>query len=212
MITSRWKRQIAERIEISNQENITEKENYTYLGILKAVTIKKVDIYIKKTNKQKNKTMKSKYLRITKNLIGSKLYSRNIIKRIKISAVFIVRYSEFFHTSWSLSLGQMNRLGYCQKKKKKKKITCRKVNCPTQADCSTQADYRVKLKEREKSVKFLDFVRELNKRLKMKVTVILIVLGTLETIPKGFVKGLQYLEIKEYLENIWSARILKRPL
>ena len=50
----------------------------------------------------------------------------------------------------------------------------------------------------------------------MKVTVILIVIGALGTIPKGLVKGLGDLETREYkwktIALLRSARILRRVL
>ena len=53
----------------------------------------------------------------------------------------------------------------------------------------------VKLKETEKKDKFLDLARELKKLWNMKATVIPIVIGALGTDTKGFVKGLEDLEI-----------------
>ena len=58
------------------------------------------------------------------------------------------------------------------------------------------ADYRVKLKESEKRDKYLDLARELKKTVNMKVTVIPIVSGALGTVTKGFVQGLEDLEIR----------------
>ena len=51
------------------------------------------------------------------------------------------------------------------------------------------ADHRVKLKGSEKKDKYLDLARELKKKLSnMKVTVISIVIGVLDTVTEGLVK------------------------
>ena len=76
----------------------------------------------------------------------------------------------------------------------------------------------VKLKESEKRDKYLDLVRELKKLWNMKMTVILIVIGALGTITKGFIQVLGDLEIKGRVEIIQatallrSTRILRRVL
>ena len=83
-------------------------------------------------------------------------------------------------------------------------------------DLAILADYRVKIKENEKRVKYLDLGRELKKLWNRKVTVIPTVTGVLRKIPKGLVKELEELEIKGQAENIHpllrSARILRRVL
>ena len=48
-----------------------------------------------------------------------------------------------------------------------------------------QVDHGVKRKERKKINNYLDLARELKKQWSMKVMVILIVIGTLGTVPKG---------------------------
>ena len=53
----------------------------------------------------------------------------------------------------------------------------------------------MKVKESEKTNKYLDLVRELKKLWNIKVTVIPIVVGTLGIIPKGLEKRLGELEI-----------------
>ena len=79
------------------------------------------------------------------------------------------------------------------------------------------ADHRIKLKENKKD-KYLDFAKELKKLRDMKVTIIPIVIGALDTIPKGLVQGLEELEIRERVETIQTiallrlARILSRVL
>ena len=78
---------------------------------------------------------------------------------------------------------------------------------------------RFKIKENEKRENYLDFSRELKKKLgNMKMMVIPIVIGSLETIPKGLEIGLEDLEIRGRAETIEttallrSARILRRVL
>ena len=76
----------------------------------------------------------------------------------------------------------------------------------------------MKLKEGEKNDKYLDFAWELKKLWNMKVTVIPIVTGTLGTVPKGLIQGLEDLEIRAQVETIQttalmrSAKILRRVL
>ena len=55
--------------------------------------------------------------------------------------------------------------------------------------------HRVKLKESEKRDKYLGLTWELKKLWNMKVTVILIVIGALDTVTKGLVERLENLEI-----------------
>ena len=71
------KRHLTDGMELRNQDKIRtlgEKETYKYLGILEADTIKQVEM------KEK---IKKKYLRRTRKLLETKLYSRNLIKGIK---------------------------------------------------------------------------------------------------------------------------------
>ena len=80
------------------------------------------------------------------------------------------------------------------------------------------ADHRVKLKESEKRDEYPDLAWELRKLLYMKVTIMPIVIGTLSTVPKEVLKGLENLEIRGQMETIQttalliSARILRRVL
>ena len=55
-------------------------------------------------------------------------------------------------------------------------------------DFAVPADHRVKLNESEKRYKYLDFARELKKLWNMKVIVIPIVIGALDTVTKGMVQ------------------------
>ena len=64
------------------------------------------------------------------------------------------------------------------------------------------ADHRINLKECEKKDKYLDLARELKKLWNMKLTIALIVIGTLGTITKGLLKGLEDLEVGRRVETI----------
>ena len=74
-------------IELPNQDKIrtlAENENYKYLRILEADTIKQVEM----TDK-----IQKEYLRRTRKLLETKLSSRNLIKGINTWAVPLVKYS-----------------------------------------------------------------------------------------------------------------------
>ena len=94
----------------------------------------------------------------------------------------------------------------------KKKRICKIV------DFAFPVDHRIILKESEKKDKYLDLARELKKLWNMKVTIVPIVIGALETINKGLLKGLEDLEVSEWIETIQTtallrtARILRRVL
>ena len=72
-----------------------------------------------------------------------------------------------------------------KKEKKETKRTCRIV------DFAVPADHRIKLKENKKRDKYVDLARELENLWNMKVTVVLIVMVSVGTIPKGLAKGLK---------------------
>ena len=101
-----------------------------------------------------------------------------------------------------------------KKKKRKKKRTCWIV------DFAVPADHSVRLKESERKEKYVDLARELkkNKLWNMKVTFIPIVIGTISTVTKWWVKGFEDLEIRGRVETIQttvllrSARIPRRVL
>ena len=85
MKSGKWR--LADGVELPNQVKIRtlgEKETYKYLGILEADTIKQVEI------KEK---IKKEYLRRTRKLLKTKLYSRNLIKGINIWTVPLIKYS-----------------------------------------------------------------------------------------------------------------------
>ena len=83
----------------------------------------------------------------------------------------------FQGTNGSPKLGQTSR--YYNNEKKKKKRTCRIV------EFDVPAKHRMKIKECEKTAKYLDLARELKKLWNMKVTIIPIVSGPLGTVTKG---------------------------
>ena len=85
-------------------------------------------------------------------------------------------------------------------------------------DFAVQVDHRVKLKECEMRDKYLHLTKELKKLYNIKVTIIPIVVGALGGVTKGFVQGLENLEIRGRVETVQitallrSARILRRVL
>ena len=85
-------------------------------------------------------------------------------------------------------------LWWAQKKSKKTK----KENLPNNELCCT-VEPSVKFKESEKKKrerdKYLNPARELERRWKMKVTVIPLVIGVLGTIHKSLIKGVEDLKI-----------------
>ena len=95
---------------------------------------------------------------------------------------------------------------------KKRKRICKIV------DFAVPADHRINQKESEKKDKYLDFARELKKLWNMKVTIVSIMIGALDTITKGLLKGLEDLEFGGRIETIQTtallrtARILRRIL
>ena len=76
-------------------------------------------------------------------------------------------------------------------------------------DFAVPADHRINLKEREKKDKYLDLAREIKKLLNMKVTIVPIVIGTLGTVTKGLLKGLEDLEIGGRVETIQTTALLR---
>ena len=81
-----WQQHMTEEVKLPNKVVIRmlgEKETYKYLGILKADTIKQVEM------KEK---IKKESLRRTRKLLETKLYSRNLVKGINTWAVHLIRY------------------------------------------------------------------------------------------------------------------------
>ena len=64
------------------------------------------------------------------------------------------------------------------------------------------------LKESEKKDKYLDLARGLKKLWNMKVTIVPIVVGAFGTITKGFLKGLEDLEVGGRVETIQTTALL----
>ena len=90
-------------MEQSNHNKIRtlgENETYKYLGILKAGTIKQVQMKDK---------IRKEYLRRTRKLFETKLSSRNLIKGINTWAVLLVRYSGPFLEWTRDELNQMDQ-------------------------------------------------------------------------------------------------------
>ena len=85
-------------------------------------------------------------------------------------------------------------------------------------DFTIPVDHWVKPKEREKRDIYLGLARELEKLWDMKMTVILTVIGALDTVAKGLVQRLEDVEIRGRAETIQttalsrSARILRKVL
>ena len=94
----------------------------------------------------------------------------------------------------------------------KKKRICKIV------DFAVPAENRINLKECEKKDKCLDLPKEWKKLWNMRVTIVPIVIGAFGTITKGLLKGLEDLEVGEWVETIQmtallrTARILRRVL
>ena len=78
----------------------------------------------------------------------------------------------------------------------KNKRTCHRVDF---------TDHRVKLKENEKIIKYLDLAWELKKLENMKVTVIPIIAGVLGTVYIGLENRLEKLEISGKVEIIQTS-------
>ena len=74
-------------------------------------------------------------------------------------------------------------------------------------DFAVSADHGVKLKESEKRDKYPDLARELKKLWNMKVTVMPIIIGALDTVTDGLVQGLEDLKIRERVETIQTIDI-----
>ena len=93
---------LANGMELPNQDKIKtlgEKENYKFLGISEADTIKQVEI----------KKIKKEYLRGTRKLHETKLCWRNLIKRVNTLAVPLVRYTGPF-LKWTIEEAQNNAI------------------------------------------------------------------------------------------------------
>ena len=82
-------------------------------------------------------------------------------------------------------------------------------------DFAVPTDLKINLKEGGKRIKYLDLARDLKKLRNIKVTMIPSVIGVLDTVTTGLVKGLEDLKIRGRVGTIQIsalARILKRVL
>ena len=76
LVMKSGKRHITEGAELPNQvviRTLGEKENYKYLGLLEANTIKQ---------QERKEIIEKEYLRRARKLLETKLYSRNLVKGI----------------------------------------------------------------------------------------------------------------------------------
>ena len=85
-------------------------------------------------------------------------------------------------------------------------------------DFAVPADHRINLKESEKKDKYLHLARETKNLWNMKEKIVPILIGVIGTLTKGFLKGLEDLEVGGRLVIIKTtallrtARILRRVL
>ena len=76
-------------------------------------------------------------------------------------------------------------------------------------DLVVQADDRVKIKESEKSDKYLDLASELRKLWNIRITWIPIVMSSLRTVTKSFLMGLKVMNIRGQFETIKTTPLLR---
>ena len=103
LVMKSGKQHLTDWMELPNQDKIrtlAENKTYKYMGILKADTIKQVEM--------KNKIQKE-FLRRTRKLLETKLSRRNLIKGINTWAVPLVRYSRPFLNRTRDELKQMDQ-------------------------------------------------------------------------------------------------------
>ena len=87
LVMKKGKLETTEGMELPNQTEMRalgEQDSYKYLGVLEADTIKATEM---------KERIGKEYLRRTRKLLETKLYSRNLIKGINTWAVSLVRYS-----------------------------------------------------------------------------------------------------------------------
>ena len=99
---------------------------------------------------------------------------------------------EFWDTN---RLSNLDQTKWLSTKKKKKERTCRTVNF------AVPADHKVKLKEIENEMSTEAFLKNWKILWNMKVTVILIVIGSFGTVTKGMTQGQADLEISGLMES-----------
>ncbi len=71
------------------------------------------------------------------------------------------------------------------------------------------SQHRIILKESEKKDMYIDLARELKKLCNMRVTIVPIVIGSLGTITKGLLKGLEDLEVGGRVETIQMTALVR---
>ena len=76
-------------------------------------------------------------------------------------------------------------------------------------DFAVPVDHRVKLKENERKVKYMDIAKELKRLLKMKMTFLPIVIDVFGTVTEGLIKVLEDLEITGRMETIQTTALLR---
>ena len=78
-------------------------------------------------------------------------------------------------------------------------------------DFAVPVDHSIKLKQKknEKRVKYLNLARELKNLCNMKVEVTPIVISALDTVNKGLLLGLEFVEISERVETIQTTALLR---
>ena len=76
-------------------------------------------------------------------------------------------------------------------------------------DFDAPADHWVKLKDSEKKDKYLELARELKKLCNVQVKVIPIVIVAFGTVTKGWIMGLEDLEIRGRVETIQMTALLR---
>ena len=76
-------------------------------------------------------------------------------------------------------------------------------------DFAVLANHRMKLKENEKKDKYFGSARELKKLWNMKVTIIPVIIGALDTVTRGLIQGLKDLEITGRVETIQTTALLR---
>ena len=111
-----------------------------------------------------------------------------------------------WNTYGSLNLGQKTSPNNNQPKKKNNKK--KKQNCKI-VDFVVPAKNKIKLKECEKMDKYHDLAKELKKLGNMLLTIIPIVIGALETVTKGLLKGLEELEVGGRVETVQTTALLR---
>ena len=105
-----------------------------------------------------------------------------------------------WHTNRSPNLDQKTR----HYNNQQQKIRIYKI-----VDFAVSGNHRIKLEKSEKKDKYLDLARELKKLLNTKVTIIPFLSGAFGIVTKGFLMGLDDLEVWGCVETIQTTALLK---